>query len=393
MRARHGAATGVLVAALVFFRGTPASANPGMQQDFQGVTEWLSHEISQGLGFNAGSTFDPPREVLDKRLQPDLSLGVGRMPLDKTKFPVMKTKQLQEADPQSIFPAAVTFPNLVMHLRGGLPWRMDFAIRAANMTSPPGYKISAKTTAKAQSNSVGFTLRRHLLGGDLPLLSLGAHYNHVYGRFLFNTRSDVNNVQGFTAGIPIEGTIAWNVNSYGLNSVLSQRFGVWTPFFGVGYNYLTGSVRTRLAANPETDLIDPIIGEASAHPEQSQARVIFGTEMERSWVNLFFNGEVKAIGIGAGKSWIVHFGMSLPFHIGVGKGTPYASTARMRPVDPSEGVLRDAVRDAPARVKRKARPEQETSYPVERRSYGNKKEMYGGTPASAEPSPTLIFIQ
>ena len=47
------------------------------------MTQWLSHELAQGLAFNAGSNFDPPREVKGYSIQPDLSLGVGRMPLDK----------------------------------------------------------------------------------------------------------------------------------------------------------------------------------------------------------------------------------------------------------------------------------------------------------------------
>jgi len=38
--------------------------------------------------------------------------------------------------------------------------------------------------------------------------------------------------------------------------------------------------------------------------------------VSRTWVNLFANGEIKAIGIGKGKSWIVQTGASLPFSIG-----------------------------------------------------------------------------
>ena len=51
------------------------------------MTQWLSHEMAQGLAFNAGSNFDPPREVKGWALQPDLSLGIGRIPFNKTTFP------------------------------------------------------------------------------------------------------------------------------------------------------------------------------------------------------------------------------------------------------------------------------------------------------------------
>src|SRR5882762_2430499 len=98
----------------------PAFANPSMSGDFQNMMEWLSHEMAQGLGFAAGDTFDPPHEVLDKRIQPDLSLGVGHLPLDRSKFPVIQTPALSQLGAANIFPQAVNFPNLAVHLRGGL---------------------------------------------------------------------------------------------------------------------------------------------------------------------------------------------------------------------------------------------------------------------------------
>jgi hypothetical protein len=305
----------------------------------------------------------------------------------------MQTAQMADTNPAAIFPSAVNFPNLVAHLRGGLPYRMDFAIRAANMTSPPGYKISAKTTAKAQSNSIGFTLRKHVLGGDDPLVSLGANFNHVYGQFDFNTKFTVDptQAQGFTAGIPIAGLIQWNVNSFGLNAVVSQKYGRWTPFVGVGYNYLTGSLRVHLEADPQTDLLSPIKGESSDHPEQNQARMIFGTEMDRSWVNLFFNGEIQAIGNGSGRSYIVHAGMALPFHIGTGSGSSYASSTPIRGRDEE---LRDAPREASSPIfHRSPKPERRVVYPAAQ-PLPTRREMFHGTPsATPDASPTLIFIQ
>ena len=112
------------------------AANPSMSSDFGRMMEWLSHEMAQGLAFNAGSLFDPPHEVKSRRLQPDVSLGIGKMPLDKTKFPQPEVPALQEMNAADIFPDSVMFPNLAMHLRAGLPARMDMSIRMANMTTP-----------------------------------------------------------------------------------------------------------------------------------------------------------------------------------------------------------------------------------------------------------------
>jgi len=309
-------AIGAACATLLLLAGGRAQANPSMSDDFERMMKWLSHEMVQGLAFNAGSTFDPPREVRDKRLQPDVSFGLGRMPLDKNRFPKPETQGLKDINASGIFPSAVLFPNLAMHMRMGLPWRSDLALRVADMTTPPGYKVTSTTTGKGQSNSVGFSLRKHLFGNGRPLVSLGVNYNYVFGHFDYKTKFQMEDIEGFSASNDVNGTIRWNVNSYGFNTVVSQTFGTWTPFAGFGYSYLTGSVRARLEAVADTPLILPVVGESSDHPEQSQGRLIVGAQMNRSWVNFFANGEVKAIGIGSGKSWIVHSGISLPFQIG-----------------------------------------------------------------------------
>lgn len=326
-------AAAALAAALLLFGWAPASANPSMSGDFTQMMDWLSHELAQGLAFNAGSTFDPPHEVYDKRLQPDLSLGYGVLPLNKGLFPNPQTPALRDMGVQNVFPAKVAFPNLVAHFRAGLPWRSDFALRLANMTSPPGYKISPTTPASAQSNSIGFSLRKHLLGGrDMPLLSLGAHFNHVYGHVTYNTsfHLDPTTTGGLEADEPVTGNIQWNVNSFGLNAVASQPYGPFIPFVGFGYNYVTGQVMASLSAVGDTFLLAPVFGQAVNHPEQNQARAICGFEFERSWAHMFVNGEIKTVGIGSGKSWIVHTGMSLPFYIGWGSGDAYASSKGRR---------------------------------------------------------------
>ncbi|HAM34678.1 MAG TPA: hypothetical protein DEB40_02770 [Elusimicrobia bacterium] len=304
-------------AAGLCFWATTAAANPSMSSDFGRMTGWLSHELAQGLAFNAGSTFDPPHEVVSRRLQPDISAGVGKMPLNKKKFPEPETPALRDMDASAMFPSAVLFPNLAMHLRAGLPGRMDFSIRIANMTTPSGYHISPTATGQGQSNSIGVGLRRHFFGGpDRPMLGLGANFNHVYGKFFMHSKFNVDNIQGFSTDSDVNGELAWNVSSFGLSAVLSHGYRGWTPFFGYGYNYATGSVRARLEARPNTPLIARIAGESSEHPEQNQGRLIVGLEMDRPWMHFFANGEVKAMGTHAMESWIVHLGAALPFEIG-----------------------------------------------------------------------------
>jgi hypothetical protein len=396
------------LAAAAFLLIAPASAfaNPSMATDFQAMMDWLAHEMAQGIAFNAGSTFDPPHEVVDHRLSPDISFGAGHMPLDKSKFPTPQTQALADYHPESIFPATVLFPNLAAHLRGGLPGRFDFAIRAADMTTPPGYKISPTTKGVGQSNSIGFSVRKHLLGGeDLPLVTLGAHFNHVYGRFLYSTHLNINN-SGFQEDADVNGGIIWNVNSFGLNAVTSYSFGRWRPFGGFGYNYVTGSVRANLKVNPtQTGAfgITPFSGEASEHPEQNQGRVIFGFQHAGSWLHLFTNGEVKAIGIGAGKTWILQSGISLPFHIGVGSGGRLAERQREQErAEQEERRLARSARQAQRKQRELTQDEAEAlaRIRVKRRSeIKPHREIFSGTRSQPESdertegTPTMIFIQ
>ncbi|MBI5241803.1 MAG: hypothetical protein HY926_15125 [Elusimicrobia bacterium] len=295
----------------------PAGANPSMSDDFTAMTGWLSHQLAQGLAFNAGDTFDPPHELTSRRLQPDISVGVGSMPLNKKIFPATQTPALRDMNASSIFPSTVLFPNMSMHLRAGLPGRMDMSLRFDNMTTPPGYRISSSATGKGQSNSIGMGLRKHLLGGGRrPTLTLGGHFNHIYGKFTIRTKFGVEDVAGFSADSDVIGKLDWNVSSFGFNAVVSQPYKGWTPFLGAGYNYVTGSASAHLEALSSTPLVAPIQGGASAHPEQNQARIMGGLEMDRPWMHFFANGEIKALGINAGQSWIAHIGAALPFEIG-----------------------------------------------------------------------------
>lgn len=386
-------AAALLAAALLLFGGAPAAAQPSMSRDFERMMQWLSHELAQGLAFSAGSTTDPPREIIDKRLAPDLSLGLGKVPFDKTRFPTPETPALSEMNVSEIFPEKVHFPNLAMHLRAGLPWRSDFAIRFANMTTPPGYKLSDTTSGKGQSNSIGLTVRRHWFGGRYPLLTGGIHLNHVYGRFGLKTKFKINDINGFSADSDVNGDLQWNINSLGVNLVTSQQFGLWTPFFGLGYNRTSGSVRSRLEATPNTFAISPIVGEGAEKPEQNQGRVIFGGEMNSSWMNLFLNVELKAIGISSSRSWVAHTGIQLPFKIGVGGAQGYKDSARRRakfakaPIvldEDERDSLRSALNDDQPVKRRKKR-----KFPVHREVFRG-----GDIPEpSNDASPELIFIQ
>lgn len=357
LRMRRTALRG-LVAALAAFGAPCSAANPDMNKDFTAIMQWFSSEFAHGLAFNAGSTFDPPREVTDKRFQPDLSLGVGNLPLDKGKFPALQTPALQDLGANGIFPKNVLFPNLAMHWRMGLPGRSDLAIRMANMTIPGGYQVSPGVKTKAQSNSIGFGVRKHVLGGDWPLLSLGANYNYVFGNLSYKTKFNTNSIQGFSADSGVNGSLKWNVSSFGLNAVASQNFGHWTPFLGLGYNYATGTVTSSLEADSNTPLISPIVGSASQHPEQISSRVIFGTEMDRRWINFFANGEIKTVGVSPGKSWIIHAGATLPFHIWTGgRSGSYArndrGSERAEAAEPST-VFRQSKRSAGKYVRERA---------------------------------------
>jgi hypothetical protein len=295
-----------------------AQSNPSLSDDFDGMTQWLSHEMAQGLAFNAGSNFDPPREIRGYQLQPDLSLGVGRIPFNKDKFPVLTVSALNEKGGPNLFPNNVLFPNLTLHLRMGLPWRGDAYVRLADATTPPGYKISPTMTAQVQSNSYGFGLRQHVLGDERPTVTLGAHYNHVRGRTRLKGKFNTTINSSFNANSDLNGAIDWSINSFGLTAVVHQSYDAWTPFAGFGYNYATGSVRARLELQSKTFLVSDVIAEGSERPEQSQGRWIFGVQYARPTWSVFANAELKALGQLQYRSFIAQVGFALPFEIGRG---------------------------------------------------------------------------
>ena len=312
------------------------------------MSQWLSDQMAQGLAFNAGETFDPPKEVKGYYLQPDISLGVGSIPFNKKDFPDLQTQALKDEGGANLFPSSTLFPNLALHLRMGLPWRGDFYVRVADATTPPGYKISPTMTAQVQTNSFGFGVRQHFLGGDIPTFTLGAHYNHVQGYTKMKGKFTINSNQ-LTQDDSFTGDIKWNVNSFGLTAVVSQSFGAWTPYGGLGYNYTTGSVSTDLEL-AASQVNTRVFGAGSDRPEKSQGREIIGVSYDRPTWSFFLSGELKALGQLQYRSYIVDAGVALPFEIGgrmlISKKRPSA------PVEPKSALEDETETPAPKPVKR-----------------------------------------
>ena len=319
----RGSAKSWLAAAVWVLLGLlPARASAvSLAEDFTGIMGWLTQQTAQGLAFNAGSTFDPPNEMKPWRMQPDLSLGVGYLPFDKSRFPPMHVATLAANDPAGMLPSEMKFPNLTMHMRLGLPGRMDLGFRAVDMTTPKNYRLSPTTTGDGQSNTLGAALRKHFYGGEEdPLLSVTFAYNHVFGYFNFtNEFKNVEFVPGSLYADSVnKGRLEWDVRSFGLNAVLSKMYGKWTPFLGVGYNRIIGSVAGRLESLWNTSLVspNPIVGDASGIPEPSHARLILGAQRDGTWWSFFTSGEMKAKGAMAGQTFIVSVGLAAPFRIG-----------------------------------------------------------------------------
>ncbi len=385
----------LLAALVVIFAAAPSGANPSLTQDFTGMSQWLAHEMAQGLAFNAGENFDPPKEVKGYALQPDVSLGVGKIPFDKRDFPTITTPALNDYPASSLFPNSTLFPNLALHLRMGLPWHGDAYVRFADATTPPNYKISPTMTAKVQTNSIGFGIRQHVeLADDWPHLTLGAHFNHVQGYTKLKGKFNVN-AGGFNANDDFLGEIDWSLNSYGLDAILAQSFGAWTPFAGMGYNYATGSVQTKLDLVSSSFLVQDVIGQRSDRPEKSQGREIAGVSYDRPTWSAFISAELKALGQSQYRSWIVDMGVALPFDIGRGPAIIYkrhadSSTANTdAPAAPrkSKPILDDD--DAPAPKTKKAKPVVPDDAPATTPAPRPRKKA---APAEQAP-PDMIFLQ
>lgn len=392
----------ILLAAMLLIgaAASPArAANPSMADDFSRMMDWLTKGVADGLGFNAGSSFSPPTEVRPWRLQPDVSLGVGFLPFDKKSFPRMQVQALAEKHPEEALPSQMMFPNLTIHMRMGLPGRTDVGARFANMTTPSGYRLSPTTTGDGQSNTLGIAIRRHFWGGDRPLLSASAIYNHTFGFFNFtNEYKHVELTNGFFADSTNFGTLEWDVRSFGLNLTASQTYGKYLPFAGFGYNHVIGSVTGKLEAQWKTPLIAPSVGRASNTPFAENGRFIAGFQRDGSLFKFFMNGELKAMGPMAGKSFVISTGLAAPFKIGArsalvrhGRNQPsnLASSAPERPreldpVPPPKAAKRRATAMPDARTVPQSRKDR---YWIWDRTEPEPKKT------AREAQPELIFIR
>jgi hypothetical protein len=289
----------------------------------------------------------------------------------------MTTPELQNGAGANLFPSSTLFPNLALHLRMGLPGRRDLYVRVADATTPAGYRISPTMTAQVQTNSIGFGVRQEFFGGDYPTLVVGGHYNHVQGYTKLRGTFGVS-ASGFTADDKFNGNIDWSINSYGVNAIVSQTFGRWTPFGGLGYNYITGSVHVDLNLLSGTFLIPDITGQGSDHPEQSQGREILGVSYDRETWSMFANGELKALGQLQYRSWIIAVGAALPFDIGRGPAIFY----KRRPQSTTASALKPEALDDDAE---KPEPKKPAPKPV-------KRPRAEPTPPEKAP-PDMIFLQ
>lgn len=370
----------LLLAALVLAPVPARAQNPTMSDDFTRIIGWLSAQTAQSLGFNAGSTFDPPNEMRPWRIQPDVSLGIGVMPFDKGVFPKMEVEALAEKDPAKDLPNDVKFPNLTVHSRMGLPWRMDLGVRLVNMTIPKGYRLSETTKGDGQSNTIGVALRKHFLGGGRPLVSVSGAYNKVNG--YFNFANEFNNVElapGFFASSKNTGQLDWSVQSLGVNVVVSQAYGRWTPFLGAGFNRVTGSVKGKLEANWLTPLIQPSVGRADNAPEAGNSRVIFGFQRDGSFWSFFLNGEAKASGFAAGKAFVISTGFAAPFKIGANSSIVRGGRNKLA------SELAQAADDEPELMPAERLPHSETR--IKRYWLWGREKDAEAKPKRAEPKP------
>lgn len=395
---KHQALAVFLAGGLCVLGGSSAlaQANPSMSDDFGRIINWLTKQTADGLGFNAGSSFDPPTEMRPWRLQPDVSLGVGLLPFDKKAFPRMQVASLAATHPEDSLPSQMKFPNLTLHMRMGLPGRTDMGVRFANMTTPDNYKLSPTTVGDGQSNTLGVSVRRHFMGGDRPLVSVSAIYNHTFGFFNFrNEYKDVDVVPGvLRADSTNFGTMEWDVRSIGMNFVASQSFGKYIPFAGFGYNRVIGSVSGKLEAQWKTPLIATSLGRASNAPAPDNGRVILGFQRDGSFFKFFMNTEIKAIGPNSGNSFVVSTGLAAPFRMG-------ASSALVRQGrNRTEGfaAVSDPVPAAkPARKRSSALPEARSvpKNKIDRYWVWDKTEAETPAPkkTAREHQPELIFIR
>lgn len=304
-----------------------------MARDFDKLSSWLSNETVNSIAFNAGSTLGPPRELRVLEIQPDLSAGIGSLPLNGSRFPALDTQLLNDLKLPTFFPSAVSFPHLTGHLRLGLPFRFEVGARWANVSSPMK-KLTEKTTGKGRSSSAGAEVRHHILGMEgWPTVTISGMVNHVYGQYdFFNSYDDIQLVEGLVVDSVNTGSLEWNLTTYSVNLIAQATYGIWTPFVGTGVSRSKGWVRSTVNSKFQTDLIPLTSGRAEASPSGDQIRVLGGMEFNFFHFGLFATGEALTSGENRREVWVAHVGAFIPIRLfqgGPGRGLQ--RTARKRP--------------------------------------------------------------
>lgn len=333
----------LLAAAAVAFASPVLAAGNSLSDDYSRMMRWLSDEMVDPLAFNAGTTFDPPNELTAFEPSLDLSFGVGILPLDIAKFPTLSNKTLNDRNVSASFPQRVPFPDLTAHVRLGLPGRWDAAARLSNTTAPT-INMTPETKAGGQANNVGVSFRRFFFGTQgRPKLAIGLNANYLWGKFTFSSRYEDVAMSTLTTDADNEGWMKWSLKSVGLNATVSKKYGPWTPYGGVGFNIADGTHEARLYTDFTTYLALPSEGRETSRPQDSNVRLLFGTQLERrSGRDLFLSGEVLASG-GEGHSFNVHLGMIIPLRFGA---------ARER-IEKRAVPISDDLRDAPRSLREK----------------------------------------
>ena len=306
---------GIGCAALLSFPfcGSRAQHISDVPDDVTSIARWLSEQTANGIAFHTVSKSDQPTELTKGEMELDLNAGLGFLPLNHKQFPEMQVDLLKERDVASLFSSEFNFPDATIHFRTGLYGRTSLGFKISDTTIPKR-KVTESTSGKGQSNVLGLELKRYFLGRGRPLISLSATADYVRGYFDF-----LNEFHNVTMGIATlnsnnTGELKWNIQSYGLETTVSGYLGPWMPFLGLGYNYNAGDVKTRIFADFKGDTPD-LDGRWSAPPTRHTMRISTGTRYGLRFMNLTLNGQMLAVGKGAGRTFAMNFGVSVPFNL------------------------------------------------------------------------------
>ncbi|MBI4249699.1 MAG: hypothetical protein HY611_09365 [Elusimicrobia bacterium] len=309
-----------------------------LESEFARISKWFSEEAVSGLAFNSASVLAPPVELRPLQLMAAFNLGLGNVPLDTGQFPEFRLQTLREKDIKGGFQSSLPFPDLNAQMRVGLPSRFDAAVKLSFLSTPK-QKPSPDTEAKLHTAALGFEARRHFFGGRFPLCSVTGSANYMAGALVFNSKSSDEIQEGFDLDSVNSGELAWKIKSLGVNALLSDSFGAWMPFGGVGYSYSQATVRARITNEFQSELLFPTIGEHTAAVNAGQVRAVLGAGYQWGAWNLYVTGETVASGRWAGKNSAFHFGLAMPLNLGRQGGAKKLKIAQQAPEAEPSGLF------------------------------------------------------